>query len=320
MGEVHENAQGEGGEQGDPLMPLLFSSGQHPALAAANASLQDGERLFAYLDDIYVICSHVESWKCTVLLWAHARIKIHHGKIQLWNRGGSERPPGLQSSPLLRLEHDAVVWKSDPEMPLSQNGLRVLGAPIGHPLYIVDHELLFQRIPAVEDLLAAWLLLLLFCGATRANFWLRVIQPDLSLPFAQRHNDRVWGCLASLLHVPTQLPHARTTALMPLSKGEVGFGHIVRARHAAHFPSWADRLPTVRQRHPDVGDTIITVLECDPVLCFRAVRDCEGHLRAAEFEPRLWEDITEGARPGDSAEDEPPVAEEELAEGGSLPS
>ena len=47
VGEVHEIAQGEGGEQGDPLMPLLFSLGQHAALAAANARLQDGEKLLA---------------------------------------------------------------------------------------------------------------------------------------------------------------------------------------------------------------------------------------------------------------------------------
>ena len=29
MGNVLEVAQGEGGEQGDPLMPVLFSLGQH---------------------------------------------------------------------------------------------------------------------------------------------------------------------------------------------------------------------------------------------------------------------------------------------------
>ena len=148
-------AQGEGGEQGDPLMPLLFSLGQHAALAAVNARLQDGERLFAYL-------IHVISSPCRVLevhrvlqeeLWAHARIRIHHGKTQLWNRGGSDRDCRAH----LCCAPHAVVWKSDPEMPLSQNGLRVLGGPIGHPLYIVDqldsksveHELLFQRTTAV---------------------------------------------------------------------------------------------------------------------------------------------------------------------------
>ena len=38
--------QGEGGEQGDPLMLLLFSLGQHSALLAVNAKLKEGESLF----------------------------------------------------------------------------------------------------------------------------------------------------------------------------------------------------------------------------------------------------------------------------------
>ena len=33
-GTVHTINQGEGGEQGDPLMPLLFAVGQHPVLVA----------------------------------------------------------------------------------------------------------------------------------------------------------------------------------------------------------------------------------------------------------------------------------------------
>ena len=154
MGEVHETVQGEGGEQGDPLMPLLFSLGQH-------ARLQDGEKLFAHLDDIYVICSPRRVLEVHRVL----RIRIHHGKTQLWNRCVSEPSSVAELTLAARLvEPDAVVWKSDPELPLSQHGLRVLGALIGHPLYIVDqlasksaeHELLFQRIPAVEDLQAAY--------------------------------------------------------------------------------------------------------------------------------------------------------------------
>ena len=34
MGEVHDILQGEGGEQGDPLMPALFALGQQEALEA----------------------------------------------------------------------------------------------------------------------------------------------------------------------------------------------------------------------------------------------------------------------------------------------
>ena len=52
FGETFEIKQGEGGEQGDPLMPALFSVGQHPALVEVQNSLKLGERMFAFLDDI----------------------------------------------------------------------------------------------------------------------------------------------------------------------------------------------------------------------------------------------------------------------------
>ena len=53
--EVHDIDQGEGGEQGDPLMPMLL--GQHNALRAVQAGLQEGELIFAHLDDVYIVCS-----------------------------------------------------------------------------------------------------------------------------------------------------------------------------------------------------------------------------------------------------------------------
>ena len=52
VGENVDTLQGDGGEQGDPLMPLLFSLGQHRALVAVNAELQEGERLMTFLDDV----------------------------------------------------------------------------------------------------------------------------------------------------------------------------------------------------------------------------------------------------------------------------
>ena len=45
----HSILQGEGGEQGDPVMPLLYSLGQHGALVATQEELADGENLVAYL-------------------------------------------------------------------------------------------------------------------------------------------------------------------------------------------------------------------------------------------------------------------------------
>ena len=54
-GAVQHVRQGEGGEQRDPLMPLLFSLGLHRAVVSVRSKLKEGEKLFAFLDDVYVI-------------------------------------------------------------------------------------------------------------------------------------------------------------------------------------------------------------------------------------------------------------------------
>ena len=56
-GVVHDLCQGEGGEQGDPMMPPLFSLGQHNALVAMQARLREGERIFGFLDDVHIVTS-----------------------------------------------------------------------------------------------------------------------------------------------------------------------------------------------------------------------------------------------------------------------
>ena len=48
-------SQGEGREQGDALMPLLFSLGQHGVLQDVSRRLGRGELLFAFLDDTYIV-------------------------------------------------------------------------------------------------------------------------------------------------------------------------------------------------------------------------------------------------------------------------
>ena len=52
---MHRIPQGEGGEQGDPMMLLLYSLGQHGALEAVNDRLTRGERLLAFLDDTFIV-------------------------------------------------------------------------------------------------------------------------------------------------------------------------------------------------------------------------------------------------------------------------
>ena len=86
-GVPHDILQGEGGEQGDPLMPALCALGQHAALREVQATA--GEMLFAYLDDIYVLCdlSRVAEIFLQVKqsLFRSAGIQVNLGKTKIWN-------------------------------------------------------------------------------------------------------------------------------------------------------------------------------------------------------------------------------------------
>ena len=84
LDKVHTISQGEGGEQGDALMPLLFALGQHGVLETTARTLRAGEFMFAFLDDIHFVTApnRVGAIYATLqeALWAHARIAIHLGK------------------------------------------------------------------------------------------------------------------------------------------------------------------------------------------------------------------------------------------------
>ena len=81
MGIVHVVDQGEGCEQGDALMPLLFCLGQNDAFKAVSHSWMTSTSC----------ASQTELMMCTLLenvLWDHARIQVHVGKTKVYNRAG----------------------------------------------------------------------------------------------------------------------------------------------------------------------------------------------------------------------------------------
>ena len=197
MGTQHEVTQG-GGEQGDPLMPMLFCLGQHGALAAA------GEKLFAFLD-IYLICQPDRVQDVHRILEEELRtkvgIRVHHGKTQICNISGCTlKGVDVMTKIGRRTVKDAVLWRGDQNLPVGQQRSECWECPSVRrstsrtiwPRKTDEHQVLTDRIPLVQDLQAAWLLLF-YCAGSRATFWLRSVRPQFTADFADAHDRQMWN-------------------------------------------------------------------------------------------------------------------------------
>ena len=160
---------------------------------------------------------------------------------------------------------DAVVREGDPELPLSQQGIKILGVPAGRKEFVI-HELelqatchteLLKKTPSVKDLQCARPILL-YCGVSTASFHVRAVSPEVSLQFAQRHEAQIWRCLTRLLGVAPEAisESAWAAATLPLSSGGWRCRSSVRLRHPARWASSADSNKMIGERHPEVAGTI----------------------------------------------------------------
>ena len=316
MGTVHEVAQGEGGEQGDAIMPLLVALGQHPALEAPNRQLRPGELLFAYLDDTYVVCLPDRVGMIFTLLetalWEHVRIQVHAGKTMVWNRAGT-RPEAcdfLERRAQLVSEQQARVWRGGDDVLSVERGVKILGTPLGNP-ECVSHQLrvvrehqqvLLDRIPDLPDVQSAWALFVVALRGCPCNCFIRVVPPELSQEFANSHDEALWRCLSAVLGVPPTLynPCVRDTITLPLAFGGMGLRSASRTVIPACWASWGDALnmiASVTERHRVVAATLVEL----------AGRTRSAHLSAAVhatdqligldgFDIPGWADLASGAQ------------------------
>ena len=305
-GHGHRIQQGEGGEQGDPLMPALYALAQHPALAELQGQLLPGEAVFAFLDDIYVVAEPERVRPLldalSAALWEHARVRLHAGKTRIWNAAGEE-PPTIAD--LAAASSSDPAWVGDWSLPPDQQGLTVLGAPLGHDAYVhaqlrlkrAQHDRLLGRIPQLSSLQAAWLLLL-FCAAPRANHLLRVLPPHQTEAYARDHDAAVAQCLTRLLQLeaaPLPDPSLRT-AQLALRFGGLGLRSAVAARQAAHWASWCDTLPVIQARAPVAADRLLHALQGHvPLPAAAAANQARDALRAIGYDAPAWASLLDAS-------------------------
>ena len=135
-GTVHRIRQGEGGEQGDALMPLLFSLGQHGALQAAQEQLRPQERLMAFLDDVYMVSQPERVGSVYAVLqeklFAHAGIRVHGRKTKVWKMAGVRPASCDVLEQIARNEDPRAVACRGSGLDSREQGIKILGIPVGH--------------------------------------------------------------------------------------------------------------------------------------------------------------------------------------------
>ena len=290
-GVPHEILQGEGGEQGDPLMPALYALGQHEALSQVHATLRQGELLFAYLDDIYVLCdpSRVAEifLQVKLSLFRSAGIQVNLGKTKIWNSAGI-KPEDLDTV-------GAEAWTG--EGPEEDRGLVVLGVPVGHRAFVQkwladkgqSHAQFLSRIPVVQDAQSAWLLLLM-CAGPRAHHILRNLPPSEVTQFCEDHDNRLRECLSHILSVEVPDGVASEVVQLPFREGGLGLRSAARLAPAAYWASWADCLSQVYARAPHVCAQLLEELEGPPsrAQCVREAQDAATLLASEGMEVPVW--------------------------------
>ena len=321
-GHTNTVVQSEGGEQGDPLMPGLFAVGIDRALQAAHTTFRPGEDLYAFPDDTYITCQverAVPTFRAIrAALAAHANIDWHLGRTRVWNAAGVEPPRLLAEVP--PQPGRPPVWAGDAFLPPEEQGMVVLGTPLGSDAFVeaflqqkvAAHASLLSRIPTVPDLQSAWLLLLL-CAAPRCHYLLRALPPSATAAFARRHDEAVLNCLRDLLANdvrPDVDVFATRRTQLPLDFGGLGLRSAEATRVdcvAAHWASWADTLPTLWDRHPGLvaGTLHQTGLQRQGegciLPCVGAALQSESCLRQAGFDAPPWQQMAANSRPGEVA-------------------
>ena len=242
----------------------------------------------------------------------HAGVELHLEKTRVFNFAG-EDPPRLR-------ELGPDVWAGNQARPVHQQGVKVLGTPVGTDAFVdalSDKRLAEERrfwdlLPTLPDLQAAWLLLL-YCASPRCNYFARTLPPSKGRYYAEGHDDGMWRTLCRLLGREeverAALPTQAALATLPMRLGGLGLRSAARAKPAAYWASWADALPTLAQRCPAAARQVVDALQTDTptAACLLELRNDRWLLEGEGWdECPDWEALLGGLRPTTLQEDGEP--------------
>ena len=198
------------------MMLLLFALGQHDAHSEVQNQLRPEEMLFAFLDDMCVVCRpgrvrSTPSWqmRCGVMSASRcmqARRRSGPGQVSDQKHAiSSSGEPTLQwngrecSEEGWRQRRENAAPRSWGHFSDIQSSWSTICRPCVNTSKLSSTEFLL-----FPDVQSAWALLL-HCATARANYFIRVVPPDNSHPHVVAHDNALWRCLCAVLRVPRKL-------------------------------------------------------------------------------------------------------------------
>ena len=293
QGERRTVTQAEGGEQGDPLMPLLFSIGIQGALEEVSTLLVAGEQLCAFLDDVKIVCQP--------------------GRVLFLYDGLDEPllrvPCVCGTSPSCSLP----MWRTWPDV-WQPKMITVLGTPIGSEDCV--REKMNRRVEEERRLghnprgARPAVCVLLQSANPRANHSLRTMSPSQSVEYARAHDEGIWQVVSTLLDLRERGEHdqARQVATLPMRQGGLGLRSASRGAEAAYWASRVDGLPMISERNPAVAEHVEHTMtqEVHHEGCLAELHNACGTLDREGFWWRpTWSELRHGKRPPESTSSEP---------------
>ena len=264
--------------------------------------LAPNEYLMAFLGDIYVAVAPQRVRPVYDLLATHLPPTMPASAYtRVRPECGMPPAPNHQTSPRWGPTSGSATPTCPPHTKGSQFSARQSGPPClsstsSNTLH--THQQLLQRIPTLDDLQASWLLLLLllFCASPRSTYLLQMCAPRQyqRLRGSSRHRQR--ACLQSLLPTTDIPATSLAIAHLPLTQGGLGLMSATILAAPAYWSSWADTLPVLQARLPELTHQILEQLnthsQASPVL--QAAADAARTLAATGWEPPTWAAIASG--------------------------
>jgi hypothetical protein len=261
----------EGGFQGGPLAGRIHDTGLQVSLLEVAQQITDDHSeeevlLIAFRDDVHVVAKPVVSAATIVkykeVLFSHLNLKTDPAKLYSYiSRIGF--PDEVQ-----RTHAQAALAKQVPESRIREDGIKILGTPIGTHEYMEEqltiqldkYPLFLPRLIKMKPQHANYLLRL--CYLPIATNLLRTVHPNDILQHARAFDTRILDTYKSINEDPL-ITRDHPLFELPFRHGGMAMRATVDVSPIAYFSSVVTAITTLKEFDTQIHDALALMIDQD---------------------------------------------------------